>query len=377
MTPEYSVYDSPSRSSSRAPRARLRAVKRPVLGRSTRAGALCALVGLASSMLVAPTEASAAPFGAGPFAPGSVVVSRADLAPGTILVANGGADGLGSTGIGPGSITIYRPGASGDARPEAVITKGIDGPLGLAFDSSGNLWVANFASSVVEYSKAELAKPSPAPTRTINYRAGGVAFDPSGNLWAVDWGMGTGVEFSKASLAKAVQPRPLFVLGLGDECSVAFDPSGDLWEGGQASNLYEYSEAAVRSSLNPVPKVQINSSDLDTPCQPAFDPEGDLWAGNYSSDTVVEFTKEQLAKSGFPAAKVVISSSYSSPGDVAVSSSGDLWVPYAQPLVPGGPWAVVEFTKAQLTRSGSPKPTVTIAGPHTGLNGPWGVAIEP
>ena len=41
-----------------------------------RAGALCALVGLASSMLVAPTEASAAPFGVGPFAPGSVVVSQ-------------------------------------------------------------------------------------------------------------------------------------------------------------------------------------------------------------------------------------------------------------------------------------------------------------
>ena len=377
MTPQYSVHDSPSRSSSRSPRARLHAVKLTVLGRSTRAGALCALVGLASSMLVAPTEASAAPFGAGPFAQGSVVGSQADLAPGTIFVANGGANGWGSTGIGPGSITIYRPGASGDAHPEAVITKGIDGPLGLAFDSSGNLWVANFESSVVEYSKAELTKPSPTPARTINYRAGGVAFDPSGNLWAINWAAATGVEFSKASLAKAVQPRPLSVLGVGDECSIAFDPSGDLWEGGQASNLYEYSEAAVKSALSPVPKVQINSSDLDTPCQPAFDPEGDLWAGNYSSGTVVEFTKEQLAKSGSPAPKVVISSSsYSAPGDVAVSSSGDLWVPYAASVL-GEAWAVVEFTKAQLTRSGSPKPTVTIAGPHTGLNGPWAVAIEP
>jgi len=322
---------------------------------------------LASTGLTTPPAAVAATSGA---------LGGAGPAPGTIFVANGGADGYGSTGIGPGSITIYHPGASGDARPEAVITKGIDGPLGLAFDSSGNLWVANFASSVAEYSKAELAKPSPTPTRTINYRAGGVAFDPSGNLWAVDWLMSTGVEFSKASLAKAVQPRPLSVLGLGGQCSIAFDPSGDLWEGGQA-NLYEYSEAAIKSGLHPVAKVQIDSSDLDTPCQPAFDPSGNLWVGNYTSDTVVEFTKEQLAKSGFPAAKVVISSSYSSPGDVAVSSSGDLWVPYAQPSAPGGPWAVVEFTKAQLMRSGSPKPTVTIAGPHTGLNGPWGVAIEP
>ena len=113
---------------------------------------------LASTGLTTPPAAVAATSGA---------LGGAGPAPGTIFVANGGADGYGSTGIGPGSITIYHPGASGDARPEAVITKGIDGPLGLAFDSSGNLWVANFASSVAEYSKAELAKPSPAPTRTI------------------------------------------------------------------------------------------------------------------------------------------------------------------------------------------------------------------
>ena len=88
---------------------------------------------------------------------------------------------------------------------------------------------------------------------------------------------------------------------------------------------------------------------------------------------MVEFTKAELARSGSPAPKVVISSSRYSPGDVAVSSSGDLWVPYF-----GGPGcAVAEFTKVQLARSGSPTPDVTIAGPDTGLNNPWVVAIGP
>jgi hypothetical protein len=39
--------------------------------------------------------------------------------------------------------------------------------------------------------------------------------------------------------------------------------------------------------------------------------------------------------------------------------------------------SVVEYTEAQLTKSGSPVPAVTITGPATGLNWPWAVAIEP
>ena len=120
--------------------------------------------------------------------------------------------------------------------------------------------------------------------------------------------------------------------------------------------------------------MTITSTDLNGPCRPAFDRSGDLWAGNYNLNTVVEFTKAELARSGSPAPKVVISSSkYSAPGDVAVSSSGDLCVPYFG----GTSWAVAEFNKAQLARSGSPTPAVTIAGPDTGLNNPWAVAIEP
>ena len=117
--------------------------------------------------------------------------------------------------------------------------------------------------------------------------------------------------------------------------------------------------------------VVITSTDLNGPCRPAFDRSGDLWAGNYNLNTVVEFTKAELARSGSPAPKAVISSSQNgTPGDVAVDASGDLWVPTMQN-------AVVEYTKAQLTKSGSPAPALTIAGPTTKLNWPWAVAVEP
>ncbi len=362
--------------------------KRSVRRRPWRAGLVVAgisavVVGAALVMADLPTsgqKVTIRPAAQGSLAPGaSTQVASGVLEPGTIFVANGGVEGYGSTGTGPGSVTIYQPGARGDARPEAVITKGIDGPLGLTFDSSGNLWVANWEGAtgqgtVVEYDKAELAKTSPAPTRTIDVGGGGVAFDPAGNLWVANWWQLTAVEFTKASLAQPGQPRP--ALTVDANCSIAFDSSGNLWEGGQGSTLDEYSETALaKSGGNAGPEVMITSSGLNVPCQPAFDAQGDLWAGNYDSNTVSELTKEQLARSGSVAAHVVISSRFSSPGNVALSPAGDLWVPYAG-LDPG-PWAVVEFTKSQLTKSGSPAPAVTILGPHTGLNGPWGVAIEP
>ena len=74
---------------------------------------------------------------------------------------------------------------------------------------------------------------------------------------------------------------------------------------------------------------------------------------------------------GWPVPKVVISSKQNGdPGDVAFDASGNLWVPTQEPH------SVVEYTQAQLAKSGSPVPHVTISMPVT-PNGPWAVASEP
>jgi len=300
--------------------------------------------------------------------------SAAGPVAGTIFVANAGADGNGSGGTGPGSITLYRPGATGDVRPETVITKGVNGPGSVAVDSTGDLWVANNETgTVVEYSRAELAKASPAPTVTISYGgAGGLAFDPSGDLWA-DNGT-TVVEFTKTQLATSGSPAPKVTLSPSDNCSPVFDASGDLWLGSGDDSVSEWSKSELAKSGSPPPKVTVSSSSLMSPCKPAFDHAGDLWAGNYQGISVVEFTKAELARSGSRAPKVIISSlslAIVEPGDVAFDGSGDLWVPNA------GNSTVVGFTKSQLAKSGSPTPAFNIAGSATGLNWPWAVAIEP
>ena len=107
MTPDYSTDYRFVRDSSAAPSTGLHRTKRHSLVRSMTAGALCAIVALANSALVTPTEASASPFGVGRVGPGSVVVTQG----GTIF---GGTN----TGTGVelnGDVDVYPPDANGDA----------------------------------------------------------------------------------------------------------------------------------------------------------------------------------------------------------------------------------------------------------------------
>jgi hypothetical protein len=253
-----------------------------------------------------------------------------------------------------------------------VISTGIDGPWSLTFDSSGNLWVANATGTIVEYARAELAKAAPVPVVTLAYGAGGLAFDPSGDLWASNGS--TVVEFTRSQLVKSGDPKPLVTVTTAP-CSISFDANGDLWQGGDGNALSEWDKAGLTRSGTPVAKVTITSNSLNEPCKPTFDSARDLWAGNYNTGypgTVVEFSEAELAKSGSPAPRVTLSSAaIDQPGDVAFGRSGDLWVPNA------GANTVIGFTRSQLARSGSPPFAFKIAGSATGLNWPWAVATEP
>jgi hypothetical protein len=125
-----------------------------------RTGALCALVALASSVLVATTGAWAASYRGQPFAPGSVVVAQG----GTIF-----GDGVGVSGSGveaDGDVDVYPPNSNGDVAPEASFTRDMYGPVSMAFDPSGDLWVANINSSTfVEFTRAQLGHTQPCAAR--------------------------------------------------------------------------------------------------------------------------------------------------------------------------------------------------------------------
>ena len=137
-------------------------------------------LGLGNSVLVAPTEASASSCWPWPFRtwerrrlPGWHDLRGRQARAGTGVEANGEVD-------------VYPPGANGDVAPEASFTKGMYGPTTVAFDPSGDLWVANEnTSTLVELTRAQLAMPDPVPAVTISSGSGalanpfGMAFDRS------------------------------------------------------------------------------------------------------------------------------------------------------------------------------------------------------
>ena len=384
MTPQYSTHDGATRRPSGAPGARLHETKRPVLERSMTTGALCALFALASSVLVAPTGASATPFGGGPFAPGRVVVAQG----GTIF---GGTN----TGTGVelnGDVDVYQPNANGDVAPEASFTSGMYGPTTMVFDSSGDLWVANEnTSDLFELTKAQLAMPDPVPAVTIFAGSGalanpfGMAFDHSGNLWVVSNAWSRVYEYTKSQLASSGGPTPQTTISGFPSTpifGVAFDASGDLWVS-TVKSVVEFSKAEL-ATAHPAPSVTISSSGG---AQLVFDASGDLWMvtgggpdcfGTPCTNEVVELTKAQLAASGSPTPAVTISStkpggagSLYGPYSLAFDHTGDLWVENFNNNT------TVEFGRDQLSTSGSPTPLRAIVGPRTGMNFPSYVVIEP
>jgi secreted PhoX family phosphatase len=145
-------------------------------------------------------------------------------------------------------------------------------PFGMAFDDSGNLWVvSNNSSRVYEYTKSQLASSGgPTPHTTISDFPStpifGVAFDASGDLWVST--VKSVVEFSKAELAKA-KPVPTVTISSSGGAQLVFDPSGDLWmvTGGAGllrHPLYQRGGGAHQgpalTSGSPTPAVTISST---------------------------------------------------------------------------------------------------------------------
>jgi sugar lactone lactonase YvrE len=114
----------------------------------------------------------------------------------------------------------------------AISSADLNGPLGIALDSAGDLWVANnggnnggaAGTTIVEFTAATLPAPpatgmlTPMLTPEVTLTDDGtnsiqspweLAFDASGNLWSSNAG-GTFslVEFAKASLAMTGAPMP-------------------------------------------------------------------------------------------------------------------------------------------------------------------------
>ncbi|MGP8207758.1 MAG: NHL repeat-containing protein [Acidimicrobiales bacterium] len=352
------------------------------------------LVEYAPDQLVSGSPAPRATISSGPSNGLSVPLGLAFDASGDLWVTNEEADDL----------VEYTPDQleSGSPSPRVTVSGssgGFDWPLGDAFDSSGDLWVANYSTnSLVEFAPRQLTTGSPAPTAVISSDTSGtsgtsdsldgpdgLAFDASGDLWVANYDEVTGanslVEFAPSQLTTG-SPAPTAVISsdtsgsLDEPEGLAFDSSGDLWVANYSGNsLVEFAPRQLATG-SPAPTAVISSDtsgSLDEPEGLAFDSSGDLWVANYNSSTLVEYTPDELA-TGAPTPAITISpdrsGSLDAPDDLAFDPSGDLWVANYNSNT------VVEYSPGGFT-SGPEVPDATISsGSSNSLDGPDGLAFQ-
>ena len=178
----------------------------------------------------------------------------------------------------------------------ATVTAGATAAASVSYAArpgTGALWVVTlgdlFSSSrVVEFAASQLAASgSPTPAVTLSAtggslnRPGLLAFDASGNLWVANGGNHTVVEFAASQLGASGSPTPTVTVSatsgsLNNPAGLAFDASGNLWvaNAGTSNTVVEFVASQLAASGSPTPTVTVSTTigSLTLPIGLAFDP---------------------------------------------------------------------------------------------------------
>ncbi len=150
---------------------------------------------------------------------------------------------------------------------------GVNVPRGLAFDSAGDLFEADWWNgNIYEFTPGGVQSTF---ASGLNHPTG-LAFDSAGNLFEADAGSGNIYEFTPGGGQSA------FASGLSGPQALAINSAGNLFVG-DGNNIYQYTSGGVQS---------VFASGVNVPRGLAFDSAGNLFVGEGgpSSSTIVEIT---------------------------------------------------------------------------------------
>ena len=230
------------------------------------------------------------------------------------------------------------------------VSSGLDAAEGLAFDSAGNLYVANFGNNTIRK-----VTPAGVVSTFVDNTQGlvgpdGLAFDSAGNLYVANEGINT---ISKVTPAGAVST--FISTGLNDPTGLAFDSAGNLYVSntglGSGTTVSEFNSSGA--SVNPT-----FASGLNGPAGLAFDASGNLYVANTTGNTISEFNSSGTS------VKPTFASGLNYPFSLAFDSAGNLYV------------ANEGFGSGTTVSEFSSSGTLVNAAFASGLNGPFGLAFD-
>jgi sugar lactone lactonase YvrE len=174
----------------------------------------------------------------------------------------------------------------GKTTTSRIITDGMNGPAYCAIDGKGNLWVTNvYAPNVTEYLKGS-RKPRVVITKGLVLPVG-IAIDPSGNLYVGNFSTYSSGNVQVYALG-GKSPSRTITNGVTSPRGLAVDSNGTLY----VANLYQNTVAEYRSGQDD--PFQTITQAMDRPEDVTVDKKGTLYVSNIGNSTIVEFAPGKL-----------------------------------------------------------------------------------
>src|SRR6266571_4952286 len=173
------------------------------------------------------------------------------------------------------SITVYGPGASGDAAPTATIadgTTGLSGPWAVALDASGNIYVVNpSVPSITVYAAGASGDATPMATITglntgLSFPAG-ITVDAAGRIYVANGGGGSITMYAAGAHDDATPTATITGgnTGLNFPVGIARDAAGRLYVANGAGSSITVYAAGASENIAPTVTIVGGSTGLNQP----------------------------------------------------------------------------------------------------------------
>ena len=189
----------------------------------------------------------------------------------------------------------------------ATLGSGFNGPTGVAVDTSGNLYVADFSNKQVKEIPAGSNIPVGIGSGFTNPY--GVAVDAAGDVYVADYGANAVYKIPAGNGAPVAVGS-----GFSHPTGVAVDAAGNVY-------VADYANSAVKKIPvgSNTPVELLGPGYLNAPIGIAVDGQGDV----YIADKYLNAVRYILAEGGTTS---LLAPSFSSPVGIAVDASGNLFI---------------------------------------------------